>query len=291
MRVLIIGIDTPVGQALEYLFRQREREFVGLNRSDCRWKRQRQAKKSLRRSSCDIAIDLRIQSAVDGGAKVHEVDVARSRWLAHAANGIKIPFIHVSCARVYQGNLERPYLEEDGFDGNSSIAQFLKEAEQVVREHCERRLVLRLGPVFAPTGINVVTHMLDQLSQGQTVYLDQNHRGCPVAVEDAAWVLCALVDQLSCGVEAWGDYHYCSSDSTSCYEFAEVLLAAASQYRDISERTVQAKIDSPLRNRELDCNKIKNTFAIKQQSWRASIARHVKQIYAELEDNPRVESH
>ncbi|MCY4427123.1 MAG: sugar nucleotide-binding protein [Halieaceae bacterium] len=283
MRVLIIGFDTPVGQALGRLFTQREREFVGLKRSDCRWKRERQAKKSLRRSACDMVIDLRVQAAADGGVKVHESDIERSRWLAQSAQGSSIPLMALSCARVFSGEGGQPYREEDSPDVDTSIAELLVNAEAAVREHCERHFILRMGPVFAPSGINVVTYMLHRLDANEVLYLDRDNRGCPVAAEDAAWVISAVVDQCSCGVEAWGDYHYCSADITSCYEFGEVLLAAASQYRDLQDDVVREKTESLALNRKLDCSKIRDTFAIRQQFWRSSVAGHVKQYYAESE--------
>ncbi len=289
MRVLVIGIDTPVGHALEQLFTSRSRDFVGLNRSDCRWKSERQAKKALRRSDCDIAIDLRIQASADGGVKVHEVDVERSTWLARAAQGVKVPFIHLSCVRVFKGDREQPYGEDDVPNGESSISQLLIAAEEQVRQLAERHIILRMGPVFAPHGINVLTHMLRELGAGEALTLDTDHTGSPVDCEDAAWVISALVDQLSCGVEDWGNYHYCGADTTSCYEFGEVLLAAASQYLDVGDDRVQQSKGPIRRNRELVCERIRNTFAIKRQPWRASVAGHVKEFYAQ-EAAQRVES-
>jgi dTDP-4-dehydrorhamnose reductase len=289
VRILIIGLDSPVGLALEQLLIQRERDYVGLNRSDCRWKSERQAKKALRRSNCDIAVDLRIQSAADGGVKVHEIDVDRSRWLAKAAQGVKIPFLHVSCSRVFKGVSEQDYSETDVPDGESTIAGLLIDAENEVIKHCERHFILRMGPVFSPTGMNLMTHILRQLAEGEVVHLDREHRSSPVPFDDCAWVVNAVVDQISCGVESYGIYHYCSSGSTNYYEFGEVMLAAASQYQDLNDDRIHPNPEKPVRNRELDCNKIRNTFAIKRQPWRTSVAGYVKQFYNEWESS-RVES-
>jgi dTDP-4-dehydrorhamnose reductase len=284
VRVLIIGVDTPVGRSLSGFFTQRERAFVGLTKADCKWKSERQAKKALRRSACDIAIDCRIQAAADGGIKVHEIDVERTRWLAAASRGLKAPYMHLSCSRIYSGSAQRPYREADHPDGHSTIAELLVEAEQAVRDNCEDYLILRLGPVFSPDGVNITTHFLEQLGRGEVLKLSRQHQGCPVPVEDVTRVVSGIVDQLSCGMRPWGVYHYCSSDVTNCFEFAEVLLAAASQYRDIDDALVQelAVPEAP-RLRELDCNLIRNTFAIKQQPWRANVAAHVKQYYARRE--------
>jgi dTDP-4-dehydrorhamnose reductase len=95
-------------------------------------------------------------------------------------------------------------------------------------------------------------------------------------------VVSALLDQLGTGVEAWGIYNYCSSDSATYYEFAEALLASASQFSEFSPAAVQLEREpdglAPL-NRTLDCSRIRSTFAIKQIPWRSAISDIVKQYY------------
>ena len=97
-------------------------------------------------------------------------------------------------------------------------------------------------------------------------------------------VVSALLDQLSTGVQPWGIYHYGSSDTATYYEFAEAMLAAASQFSEFSASAVQLEREpdglTPL-NRALECGKIRNTFAIKQVPWRSSIADIIKQYYAQ----------
>ena len=284
MRVLIVGADTPVGLALAEYLEQREMEYLGLPKADCRWKSERQAKKTLRRSDCDITVDTRLQAAADGGIRIHDVDIDRSLWLARASQTLKLPFILLSGALVFSGSETRDYREDDYPDGESSIAQLLIAAEMVLRDNCERHVILRTGPVFAPVGINVVTQLLGQLHEGEVLTLSRRQQGCPLAAEDAARVISGMIDQLGCGLQAWGIYHYSSPDITNCYEFTEVLLAAASQYEEFSPEVVQLAADEALETetRSLDCSKIRNTFAIKQQSWRSSIAGQVSQYYSEL---------
>ena len=295
MRVLIIGSDTPVGLALCEYFTLRGREFVGLPKADCRWKSERQAKKSLRRSDSQFTIDTRLQAAADGGIRVHEIDVKRSLWLARASQILGIPFLHLSAARVFRGAATHLYREEDHPDGESSIARLLIEAEAAFREHCEKHVILRTGPIFSPAGINVATHMLEQLRTEGVLTLSRLQQGCPSPAEDAARVVSGMLDQFECGVQTWGIYHYCSSDITNCHEFAEVLLAAASRYRDIAVDAVQLAVDDKgdePRVLNLDCTRIKNTFAIKQQAWRTHVAGQIKQYYCtgKIGENHSVES-
>lgn len=292
MRVLIIGSDTPVGVALCGYLDQRGREYVALNKAECRWKSERQAKKSLRRSDCKFVVDTRLQAAADGGIRIHDIDVDRSLWLARSSQALKLPFMQLSGARVFSGETDKVYSEEDYPDGVSSIAQLMIGAESALRDNCEKHVILRTGPVFSASGTSVVMHMLAQLHAGGTLTLSRQHMGCPLPAEDAARVVSGMLDQFECGLQAWGIYHYCSSDITNCYEFAEVLLAAASQFEEFPQDTAQLILDEDsgegdgssdsnnIRSRNLSCMKIKNTFAIKQQPWRTNVAGQVKQYYA-----------
>lgn len=283
MRVLILGADTPLGRALaERQEHEGRHEIVLMSRSACRWKSERQAKKSVVRGKCDIVVDVRIEAAGDGGDQIQELDLKRCHWVAKACQRSNFTYLLVSSSRVFSGQLDRAYAEEDAPDNQETIGQLLSTAEELVKVSCERHLIVRLGPIFSYEGTNLITQMLGSMLEGASLTLDNNLRGCPVAAGDGARVLSALLDQLSTGVEPWGIYHYCSSDTATYYEFAEALLACASQFSDFSPAAVQLEREpdglAPL-NRALSCSKIRNTFAIKQVPWRSAIAEIVKQYY------------
>jgi len=283
VRVLILGSDTPLGTALV----QRQallgrHELVTLSRAACRWKSERQAKKSVVREKCDIVVDVRIEAAGDGGIQIQELDLQRCHWVAKSCQRTNTPYLYVSSARVFSGQLDRPYVEADAPDNEEAVGQLLARAEQLVADACERHLILRLGPIFSYIGTNLITQMLGPLREGDSLILDNNLRGCPVAADDGARVILALLDQLSTGLEAWGIYHYGSSDTATYYEFAEALLAAASQFFEFSSSTVQLEREPEglkSLSRTLCCNKIRNTFAIRQVPWRSAIGDLVKHYY------------
>ena len=296
MRVLILGSDTPLGKALVELqsFLGRH-ELLPLSSAACRWKSERQAKKSVVRAKCDIVLDVRIEAAGDGGFQIQELDLKRCHWVAKACQRTNTAYLYVSSSRVFSGRLDRPYDEEDATDNEETIGQLLASAEQVVRQGCERHLVLRLGPIFSPEGTNLITQMLGPMREGDSLILDNNLRGCPVAADDGARVISGLLDQLGTGLESWGVYHYGSSDTATYYEFAEAVLASASQFFEFSSSAVQLEREpeglTPL-NRALDCDKLRNTFAIRQVSWRSAIGDMVKHYYEkQAGDDGNVESH
>lgn len=282
MRVLLIGADTSIGIALQsHLLRWGRHEVETLNSSACRWKSERQAKKAARRGGCEAIIDARIIAASDSGEILHDIDVKRCHWLAKACQRSAIHYVYLSSARVFSGSRGRPYSELDTPDNEETIGQLLSQAENSVRETCQAHLILRFGPIFSARGVNVLTHMLGQLTSGGTLDLNSHLQGCPVESMDAARVVAAVIDQVSTGADSWGTYNYCSSDPTHCYEFAEVLLASASQFSEFAPNSVQlqpAPEKEPL-NRQLECSLILNTFAIKQVAWRGAIADAVKHYF------------
>jgi dTDP-4-dehydrorhamnose reductase len=284
VRVLILGSDSALGHALSrQLKRTGRHDCVFMTRAACRWKSERQAKKAVVRAKCDSVVDLRVAGQADDGNQLQELDLKRCHWVAKACQRSGSTYLYVSSARVFSGQLDRPYTEEDYPDNETSAGEMLATAEQLVRDSCERHLILRLGPVFSFEGTTLVTQMLGQMEQrGGSLLMDNNLRGCPVAAEDGARVISALLDQLSTGLKVSGIYHYCSSETATYYEFAEALLASASQFSEFDAGAVQLERQpeglAPL-NRSLDCSKIRNTFAIKQAPWRSAIAGVVKQYY------------
>lgn len=283
VRVLILGSDTPLGRALvETQARLGRHELVPLSRAACRWKSERQAKKSVARGKSDVVLDLRVAAAADGGDQIQELDLKRCHWVAKACQRAGTIYLYVSSSRVFSGQLDRAYTEEDPPDNGETVGQLLASAEQLVTDSCESHLVLRLGPVFSYDGTNLITQMLGPMSQGGSLILDNNLRGCPVAARDGARVVSAILDQLGTGLQSWGIFHYCSSDTATYYEFAEALLASASQFSEFSASAVQLEQQpeglAPL-NRSLNCGRIRNTFAIKQVPWRSAIPDIVKQYY------------
>ena len=262
-------------------------EIIPMSRSACRWKSERQAKKSITRAKSDVVVDVRIEAAGDSGAQIQEMDLQRCHWVAKACQRTDTAYLYVSSSRVFSGQLDRPYREDDEPDNEEPTGQLLVRAEKFVRDTCARHLVLRLGPIFSSQGINLISQMLDPLREGDSLILDNNLRGSPVAADDGARVILALLDQISTGFEPWGVYHYGSSDKATYYEFAEALLASASQFFELSSSAVQLEREPeglrPL-DRTLDCGKIRNTFAIQQVSWRSAIGDLVKHVYDQQQE-------
>lgn len=190
-----------------------------------------------------------------------------------------IPLIQLSNSQVFDG-AEGVHRESEPAAPVSALGASLLRMEELVSERCPQHIILRSGPVFSSAGDNLFTDLLRRFEQGKALQLSDTGDSCPLHASDLARVVSAIIDQLSCGAEVWGTYHYCSADYVSSFQFAETVLAVVSQYEKGANQTLLLKpvetSDTYWSRPLLSCEKILNTFGIKQLPWRAFIAPTVK---------------
>lgn len=190
----------------------------------------------------------------------------------------------LSDSRVFPANGKRRFVETDSPAPSTSAGQQLLLRENFIADHIERHIILRVGPVIASAGDNLLTRLLIHMRKGGVVTLPEAQRFCPTPVLDVARVVAAIHDQLDCGACCWGTFHYESADPASGYEFAEVVLAAATQYWPINDDPVQLR-SAPAESAAdvyplLNCQRIRDTFGIQQLPWRRAIPFLLKEIQA-----------
>ncbi len=189
----------------------------------------------------------------------------------------------LSDSRVFPASNKRRFVETDSLASSSDAGQRLLPRETFIASVVSRHIVLRTGPVIASRGDNLLTRLLPKLRAGGLVVVPEVQRFCPTPATDVARVIAAIHDQLDCGAVCWGAYHYESADPATGYEFAEVVLAAATQFWplegavQLQGAAVSSEVDIfPL----LNCQRIRDTFGIQQLPWRRAIPALLKQIYA-----------
>ena len=203
--------------------------------------------------------------------------------LAAHANAHEWVWLLLSDSRVFPASGKRRYAEGDDPAPAVPVGERLLARERDIAANIARYLVLRTGPLIDSRGDNLLTRLLEQFRNG-AVAVPESHRFCPTPADDVVRVVGAMHDQLDCGAACWGVYHYESADPVTGYEFAEVVLAAATQYWRLAESAVQlhsvgsesAEAMFPL----LDCQRIRDTFGIQQLPWRRAIPTLMKRIHA-----------
>jgi len=212
-------------------------------------------------------------------SELNQTSLGKLSLLAQACNQLDMPLIQLSSAKVFDGHDVDGPISEGVISAPESLqAQLYAELEAVSTSACSKTLILRVGDLFGACGANLLTEVAQAVLDSENLKLSDQRKVCPVNYADLARVVSALVDQISCDVQAWGYYHYQCSDPVNHYQFAEEALAIASQTVDVSAvqltllRAEYVKASTP----QLKCEKLLNTFGIKQLPWRATIANDVR---------------
>lgn len=139
-----------------------------------------------------------------------------------------------------------------------------------------RCLILRLSWIVdAPDG------MLEQVCRGLVVdhglSVSDVWRGCPTGTEDVVRAVIAMVQQILCGAENWGVFHFHTSDACSEAEFADfvsrVLGKAGCQTSAITVVGQENRLIAS--NGWLSGRRCTDCFGIQLRSWRQSIKSKV----------------
>lgn len=179
-----------------------------------------------------------------------------------------------------------PCREDEERHPSCEVGRQLAQVE-VMLEASGCGVILRSGPLLAAEGHGFLSGCVQRLQRGELMRLDGATMTCPTAAADLARVVSGMVDQLLCGADCSGVYHYTSSGQTSAYEFAEVVYAFVSQLVNLPASEGDAMVSevgaeawqpqvSPL-----CCERILFDFGIKQLPWRAFLPRIVKTLCEE----------
>ncbi len=283
MKVLIIALEGQIRQALEEQFTLRKRPFQTVGEE---W------------FCADGPVDVQrppLKIPEDVGVVVNALSlewllsgaekslVEPLSLLAQACEQAAIPHIKLSSCQVFDGSDGSRFRETEEVLPGSREGALLARMEELLRGSSNRHIILRTGALYSSVGDNLLTNILSRFERGEELSLSNKGKRGPVHCSDLARVVSAIIDQLSCGCEGWGTYHYCSSDPATSYQFAEVVLSVATQYSAVTESPSLVEADEgsttdwpqPL----LNCEKLLNTFGIKQLPWRAYIVPTVKEVY------------
>lgn len=213
------------------------------------------------------------------GAKARFSQAEYERAVARCAERAW-PYLLLSDCRVFGGGHQR-HRESDSTAPDSAEGRAFASREAVLAVSHPQHVVVRSGPLLTADDPNPLTRLVALLHAGGVVPASTEQRFSPVAPDDIARVIAAIVDQLDCGAQCWGIYHYCSADTASPYEFAEAILAAANQYWALPDSVAVAAAPASLWSGDfplLNCQHIRDTFGIQQFAWRKAIPDLLKQM-------------
>jgi dTDP-4-dehydrorhamnose reductase len=241
----------------------------------------------------DIVVNAAAYTAVDK-AEAEEVlatriNAAGAGAVALAAFGIGAPIIQLSTDYVFDGELDRPYLESDPTGPVNAYGRSKLLGEQAVRVANPRHAILRTSWIYGPFGANFVRTMLRLGETRDTIGVVADQIGAPtnaLDIADAILDICHILKGQRDNEDLYGLFHLAGGGAASWADFAEAIFteAAARGRKPVTvARIATTQYPTPARrprNSQLDTQRLATTYGVSLPPWRKSLPQVIAKLLA-----------
>ena len=283
MRIAVTGTAGQVVTSLLERGKAADHEVIAIGRPDLDLADPASVVRALEAARPDVIVSAAAYTAVDKAESepdlAHAVNGAGAGAVAQAASKFDVPVIHISTDYVFDGTLDRPYVETDptgptGVYGASKLA-----GERAVLAASDNSAVLRVAWVYSPFGGNFVKTMLRLAADRDELGVVGDQVGNPtsaLAIADAIFqVATNMVSDRS--LELRGVFHMTAPGEASWADFAEAIFAASTarggpsaSVRPIGTADYPTPATRPANSR-LDCTRIAKVHGVTLPDWRTSL--------------------
>ncbi len=203
--------------------------------------------------------------------------------MAEVTHAIGATLIHFSTDYVFDGNLDRPYVESDRTAPINVYGRSKQRGEQGVTSRCERFFVIRTTWLFSSHGHNFLKTMLKLGSEKESLAVVADQWGAPTSARFLAEATAKIMLE---DRREYGVYHLTCGGKTSWHGFAEEIFRCARDLhwplkvqtvKKLSTEEYGSKLDRP-KNSSLNSDKFLQTFDVSQPTWQDE----VRQVVGEL---------
>jgi dTDP-4-dehydrorhamnose reductase len=226
MKTLLIGADGQLGTDLVKIYPTEE--LIPLTIEDLNVCDYDGVRRIFGRHKPEAVINTaayhRVDECEEHPDKAMEVNALAVRNLALACKDIDAILVHFSTDYVFDGELSRPYTEEDAPRPLSAYAISKLAGEFYIRYLHEKHFVIRLCGLYGVVGsmekgTNFVETMLKLAENGKDISVVSDQTLTPTYTRVLAPVIKALVE-----THQYGLYHMTSEGGCSWYEFAAAIF-------------------------------------------------------------------
>jgi dTDP-4-dehydrorhamnose reductase len=198
--------------------------------------------------------------------------------MARACAARGLPFVHFSTDYVFDGALDRPYVETDPTGPTSVYGASKLAGEQVVTAAGGLAIILRTAWVYSAHGTNFVKTMLRLAADRDEISVVVDQIGRPTWARDGARAALLAVDGLQGDPDLAGLYHLSGAGDASWADLAAATFQESARRGGPTARVRPITTDeypTPAKrpaNSRLDCGKIQAALPWTPPPWRESLA-------------------
>jgi len=255
VRIVILGGNGQVGSDLVQALRENDVDPIALTRKELDITEKATLRDKLVEHQPDAIVNCSVHHPVDECETNPELSFAVNaiavRDLALAAKDIGATVVHFSSDYIFDGELERPYVEEDTPTPISVFGASKAAGEQLLRAVLPRHFIVRTSGLYGLSGSrvkrgNFVETMLRLGKQDGSVKVVDDLRMAQTSTQNLVRQTLALMH-----TDHYGTYHASDHGDYSWYQFAKKIFEFAGMnvtVTPVSWRTMTALAPRPRRS-------------------------------------------
>lgn len=241
MRILVTGAAGQLGVDVVAVCEQAGDDVIALDRAALDVGDRPAVIAALADASPDVVVNCAAWTAVDACESDPERAMRDNgdavRWLREACDERGAHLVQISTDYVFDGTLDRPYVETDATNPQSVYGRSKLAGEQAAGSDAT---VVRTSWVCGEHGGNMVKTVLRLLDSHPTLSFVDDQRGHPTFTADLAPLVRRLAVERRPGV-----YHATNQGAVSWYEFVRDVVAAAGADPERVRPITTAELDPP----------------------------------------------
>jgi dTDP-4-dehydrorhamnose reductase len=294
MRIVVTGREGQVARSLRERGAAAGVEILPLARPEIDLARPHSIQAPLSALRPDAVVNAAAYTAVDRAESEREqafaINATGAGAVAAAAAALGVPVIHLSTDYVFDGALDRPYVESDMPNPMTAYGQSKLDGERMVAAAQPDHAILRTAWVYSPFGKNFVRTMLALAAQRAEISIVGDQHGSPTGALDIADAILAVARRMierPGTVELRGVFHLAGDGEASWAELAEAIFDESRAVGGPSARVIpipSSAYPTPARrpaNSRLNGDRMQAVFGVRLPPWRPSLSACVRRLVRE----------
>ena len=275
--IVILGGKGMLGTDIQKSFRQKNFNIKVLDLPEFDITNPIQLKEAVK--DAQVIINCAAYTNVDGAESesdlVYKVNAEAVGRLGNIARQTNQWILHVSTDFVFDGCLDRAYIETDETNPVNTYGKTKLSGEQLLIQSGCKYCILRIEWTYGEAGNNFVSKIIQYAGKNKKIKIVDDQIGSPTATVEVAAAICKLLEKRPEGI-----FHFASSGYVSRYKMAEFVFDKLSMDVNLmpcKTKDFQTPAKRPLNSR-FNCSKIVDLLGIKNERWEGPLERYLRQL-------------
>jgi len=227
----------------------------------------------------NCAAYVKVDESEDNPEEAFMVNAIGARNVARVCNEKKMKNVYISTDFVFDGNMKKPYQEDDQPNPIDTYGLSKYAGEIFTRNYCPKFYIIRSASLYGEKGArgkggNFVNWMIEKANNNEIIKDVDDIVMSPTYTKDAAETIKKIIEKEL----PYGIYHVANQGHCSWFEFAKKIF----QFLDINAKLFPIKSDELNRKARrpkfsaLESKKL-NSFGLRMRNWEDALKDYLRE--------------